>query len=363
MQKLNFNYNQKKVLTIVLTTVSVVMIGIIVTLATLFGLTVNDHMGLRGETENRYQASYYGLVTNFVDIENNLAKTRVMTSPRMLEDTLDKVSDNCDLASVHLSILTTKENQLTNINQFINQLNGYSMYLVRNLAGGDLLTTSNTETLDAMWNVSREYGRAISGMRDHISNGYSFVESLGSIDDKFDGIFTGMDDSAIEYPTLIFDGPFSDGVTDREVKGTVGDDISEAQARELVAKYLVGYDIVEIKEVILNEYRIPSYIFTVLLEGGRDCSVQIARKGGLLLMLDLYHQVVEPTLTLDQCKVLAKQYCDSIGLKGMEAPAWTAFKERQAHLLNRSAACRGRAAPPPPPRSTPPSSWSRLCEG
>ena len=118
---------------------------------------------------------------------------------------------------------------------------------------------------------------------------------------------------------LFRSGPFSDGVLKREAKGVVGEEITPEQGKKFVEKYLVGYDIDNIEYAQDNVNRIPSYLYAVKLKGGRQCSVQIAKKGGLLLLIDLFHEVEEPSLTIEQCQKVAEQYCESIGLKNMKA--------------------------------------------
>lgn len=315
--KIKMSNKQKWIIGII----SSLLVAIIITLSVLFGLTITDRGRLMSDSENRYQRAYYGLVTSLVDIENELAKTRVMTGDSMLEEALEKIDVNCQISNTHLSVLATNTSSMESLSMFFNQLGGYSQYLGNNIARGNKLTTSNVETLNEMWQVSKEYGRLLNGMQSQLSAGYSFAESLGQIDDEFNMIFEGMDETSVEYPSLIFDGPFSDGVLDREPKGTVGEDLTDEQARELLPKYLYGYEIANVNSVIENNNRIPSYIYDVKLAGEntRYCTVQIAKKGGMLLMLDLFHHVEEPKLTIEQCQVLAEQYCESIGLDGMEA--------------------------------------------
>ena len=295
------------------------LIAVIITLSVLFGLTVSDRGGLLADSENVYQRAYYGLSINLVDIENDLAKVRVMTGDKVLKESFNNIKSNCQIASTHLAVLAINSSSMENLAMFFNQLGGYSGHLSKSLDSGKKLTTSNIETLTKLWDVSKEYGRALNGMQEHMSDGYSFTESLGELDDQFGMIFDGMEESSIKYPSLIYDGPFSDGVMDRDPKGTVGEMLSEEEARKLLSKYLNGYEIVEVLNVVENNNRIPSYVYSVLLKGDRDVTVQIAKKGGMLLMLDLFHEVYEPTLTVEQCKVIAKQYCDSIGLSDMTA--------------------------------------------
>ncbi|MDE6967121.1 MAG: germination protein YpeB [Clostridia bacterium] len=266
-----------------------------------------------------YQSAYYGLVGNFVDIENDLAKVRVMTDSKLLRDNLIKIDVNCNLASQNLSVFYANNDGMQNIMSYVNQLGDYSMYLVKEIERGKDLTTSQMEALNKMWNVSKEYGKLLNSLQEYANDGRSFATMMSSQSKKFDEILKSIDNGSIEYPSLIYDGPFSDGVLKREAKGVTGAEITPDQGKKFVEKYLVGYDIVNIEFMSDNVNRIPSYLYTVKLKGDRQCSVQIAKKGGLLLLMDLMHEVDEPTLTMEQCKKVGEQYCESIGLTNMKA--------------------------------------------
>ena len=93
-----------------------------------------------------------------------------------------------------------------------------------------------------------------------------------------------MDEQVQHFPTLIYDGPFSDHVEDREPAGISGPDVSPAEAVE-VAKRFVPFDASGYSTTVEDEIRgkIPAY--RVRLEapknsGRPDAVVDVSRKGG-----------------------------------------------------------------------------------
>ena len=309
--------NKRK--TIIISIIIFMLLAAVITLSVFVGLYAKDRRDKDRDIESFYQSAYYGLVGNFVDIENDLAKARVITDNKLLRQNLMKIDVNCNLASQNLQVFYANNDGMSNLMNFINQLGDYCGYLIKELEKGKSLTISQTENLNKMWGVSKEYGKLLNSLQDYAKDGTTLARLLGENNEQFEDILSNIGNGSIEYPSLIYDGPFSDGILNREAKGIVGEEISADQGKALVEKYLVGYDIENIEYAQDSVNRIESYLYAVKLKGGRQCSVQIAKKGGLLLLMDLFHEVVEPSLTIEQCQKVAEQYCDSIGLKNMKA--------------------------------------------
>lgn len=309
--------NKRK--TIIISIIIFMLLAAVITLSVFVGLYAKDRRDKDRDIEGFYQSAYYGLVGNFVDIENDLAKARVITDNKLLRQNLMKIDVNCNLASQNLQVFYANNDGMSNLMNFINQLGDYCGYLIKELEKGKSLTISQTENLNKMWGVSKEYGKLLNSLQDYAKDGTTLARLLGENNEQFEDILSNIGNGSIEYPSLIYDGPFSDGILNREAKGIVGEEISADQGKALVEKYLVGYDIENIEYAQDSVNRIESYLYAVKLKGGRQCSVQIAKKGGLLLLMDLFHEVVEPSLTIEQCQKVAEQYCESIGLKNMKA--------------------------------------------
>ena len=305
--------------TITISIIILMLLAAVITLSVFVGIYAKDRVEKDRDLDAFYQSAYYGLVGNFVDIENDLAKARVMTDSKILKEDLMKIDVNCNLASQNLQVFYANNDGMHNLMSYINQLGDYCVFLIKQLEQGKNLTTSQMENINKLWGVSKEYGKLLNSLQDVAKDGTTFAQLLSANNQQFEDILSGINNGSIEYPSLIYDGPFSDGVIQREAKGVTGEEISADQGKSLVEKYLVGYDIENIEYASDSVNRIPSYLYAVKLKGGRQCSVQIAKKGGLLLLIDLFHEVEEPSLTIEQCQKVAEQYCESIGLKNMKA--------------------------------------------
>lgn len=309
---------QNKILAYSFLIVGLLALAIITTLSVFLGLNYAENKDLKGNMENVYQASYYQILTNIMDIENGLNKLKVMTSPTMLEESMEKIIINCEVAAASLSNMNAESNNLRSLIKFVNQVGDYNKHLIRKLEKGEKLIPSERDILTKMGQVAKKTGKALSSLQNKIGEGYSFVNALGAEGDIFAGIITELENGSMEYPSLIYDGPFSDGIKDRKPLGLSGNDISAEEGENVAKKYLAGYNIKGIKFLGENNNRIQSYVYECDLDGASG-TVQIAKKGGSLLMMDIFKDVSNPMLTEDDCAQLAKKYCDSIGLPNMKA--------------------------------------------
>lgn len=303
-------------------TFALMLIAIIV-LSVFLGINTSRMNDSEANLENIYYANYYDLIGGLNTMENELKKASVINGRSLLETTLENVSAAADAADRALMVFANQSNGTRGLNKYINQTGDYCKYLVAKLEKGEV-TFSDDErnNLSKMADIAKETATRLNSMRDKMGEKFSFIENFASDNDIFAELLDNLNgEGGIDFPTLIYDGPFSDGLMDREPKGIHGEEISENQALTEAAKYLSEYETSEISVEGMSEYRIPSYIVTAKLKGeeSRSVSLIIAKQGGMLLNLDMYKEVGEPTLTVDDCKTVAEQYLETIGIKNMKA--------------------------------------------
>ncbi len=71
----------------------------------------------------------------------------------------------------------------------------------------------------------------LNSLQDVAKDGTTFAQLLSANNQQFEDILSGINNGSIEYPSLIYDGPFSDGVIQREAKGVTGEEISADQGK------------------------------------------------------------------------------------------------------------------------------------
>ena len=91
-----------------------------------------------------------------------------------------------------------------------------------------------------MREVAAAFKNALSDTRKAMMEGRIFTGSNGLID-GFAASFDEFAEPSFEYPQMIYDGPFSDSLDDRDCKALEGlDNIDKTLGAELLADYKIG---------------------------------------------------------------------------------------------------------------------------
>ena len=92
---------------------------------------------------------------------------------------------------------------------------------------------------------------------------------------------TEDDSSLVDFPTLIYDGPFSDSAEKREPQGLTGNPVDEAQAMS-IATQAFGVELIPDGP---SQGSIPAFDFSGQTEDGRALEVSITQTGGHVLWM------------------------------------------------------------------------------
>lgn len=125
-----------------------------------------------------------------------------------------------------------------------------------------------------------------------------------------------LNGSGMDYPSLIYDGPFSDGKKDDEPKGLAGERITREQARRAAARY-AGVTEEQVKEAADSGGRFEAFGFAADTQDG-VVSVQVTGQGGHLLWMMPEAAEFEQKIDQKTCLEAAQQYLADIGFVEME---------------------------------------------
>lgn len=329
------NMMRGKKMQIAMYAVMALLLIAVIIMAVFLGMYTSDRANYSNRLENTYAMAYYDLVESMASIENGLTKFGVISTKRLQEQQLEQVMLAAKTASHSVLTFANESNSTRPLEKFINQVFDYSGYLVRKIEDGDGVNDEEKKTVQEMASLTRDICKRLAQLGEKMTEDFSFVNTLGSDKDIFADMFDDLNgEQGVTFPTLIYDGPFSDGVTDREPLGIHGDEITENEATTLaVSVYLKGYEVDEVGVIAKNEYRIPAYLINATIKGEqeRDVSLVISKRGGMLLDMDMYREVGEPELKVEEARVVAEQYLQSIGIKNMKA-VWANVYGSQVYI-------------------------------
>ena len=125
-----------------------------------------------------------------------------------------------------------------------------------------------------------------------------------------------------DYPTLIYDGPFSDHMTTAKARGLTGEEIDAEAARKKAEEFFGKDKTVEVTELGQNDNGpIKTFDFEVKLKDAAEDEtvyISVTRKGGHINWMLNNRAVNEEKLDMDKAKAAGIKFLKEKGFDSME---------------------------------------------
>lgn len=284
-------------------------------------------------SNNEYNRAFYELVDEMVDVENYLAKSLVTNDSDQSAETLMHIWREANLAQVYLSQIPIANEGLSNTQKFLNQVSDYSYSLSRKSIKNENLTQSELNNLKELYNYSTQVNNTLSQISLEINNGtlnwkelktdgssmFSKEESNMSIDG-----FNSIEENFEEYDGLIYDGAYSEHITNKQKKGLTGEDIDEEKAKKIAEDFIIKENIKEIKSEGLSENgTIKSYTFNITNNNENNITISISQKGGHIVFMNYNRDIAEEKLNLEEAEKKALEFLNLKGFASMKKTYYT----------------------------------------
>ncbi len=267
--------------------------GMVAVLGVWGGYTYWKNVQYRRGMELGYRMAVQEAATNLSNISTDLVKGLYAGTPAQLSQISAKLWKEASSAKSAISTLPVAELHLDKTHQFLSQVGDYALYLSRKTANGETLTMEERDNFLRLREYAERLSEAVDELDDQLESGeitFADIEKMvaqgmdtDDIDDKLPAIVTNTSLDAMEggfsaYPTLIYDGPFSDHILDKtpiltETSSTIDMD----EARRIALSLAEGKNIEYNREENSN---LPCYVFY-----SDSCSIAITKHGGKLCYL------------------------------------------------------------------------------
>lgn len=240
------------------------------------------------EIDLNNQNALYQLCEYMDSIETCLIKSIYAGSGEMMGTLTSRLQRDASGAKESLSNLSAGETSLYNTYKFLSQVGEFTAYLSTKAAKGEKITSEEREALKTLSTYAAELSLKFEYMASLLSSDYFTFDEISDELIKTDNgsektvsYLNSISDAEMtfeNYPTLIYDGPFSDNILTKEslLLGN-SKEISKEEAKNIAAKIL-GVE----KKYLVEEQdsggKLAAYSFRTDMY-----SISITKKGGYLL--------------------------------------------------------------------------------
>lgn len=285
----------------------------------------NSANAMKGQLNDVYTRSFLQLTDCVKDIDTLLSKCIVTNSPYVLNDLANEIYQKASFAQANLGELPISHVEIDNTAKFLTQVGDYTYSISKKGLRGEELSAEEKSTLENLAKYSSTLTQTLFEIQNDLFSGklsFDISEKSSQVlanEDKKLNIGSSaerMEKEFEEYPSLIYDGPFSDHINKISAKmlGNANK-ITEQHAMEIAKEFLN-----EPKKISgrgKSESNIPTYIFSAYNSGGDDAYIEITENGGYILYMLKNRDVAETKLDITDAvrlgaDCLAKNKCYSM---------------------------------------------------
>lgn len=271
--------------------------------------------------ESVYQKSFYDIIEQVDNIDLNMSKALASKDTGAIQGYLTQVSINSELCENDIQTLPLQDEYRFYTAKLVNQIGDYSKHLNKKIIDGQGLSSQDEQTFRSLYEHNKQLKQSLYQMQEKMRGDFSFKEvaslKRGSVVLKG---FEQLQNLSVEYPELIYDGPFSDGLDNREVKGVSGSKITCAEAVDIFKQIFSDYSLENIKLTGEVNSIIPAYA----VSGEKDGEVlyaQITKTGGHLLDFSYAGSCKSVEFSQDYAINKATEFMQGLGLTNFK-PVW-----------------------------------------
>ncbi len=277
-------------------------------------------------------------------INTSLTKGMYAGTKAQFLATVNKLSTDAAEAKSNLSVLPQSGVDLTNTYKFLSQVGEYSMALNRKLASGGTITDEEWETMHKLSAYSAAMSDEVEVMRsivmdEEFLNGHvkqiMEKENMGneegqpseqavnaspkggdedpssekSMGDGYGDLEAGFSG----YPSLIYDGPFSDHLLNQSPKMTEGLTEVDGAYAAAVASKVTGLPVGQLGNPGVEESKMTSYCFFT-----GEISVAVTKAGGIPVYMTNSRAIGGANIDANRAVENAARFLEGLGFKDLK---------------------------------------------
>lgn len=284
----------------------------------------------RADLEYTYLRALNDLSDYMENLELALQKGIYANTSTQQYGLISKVQREAEAAKSALGQLPLNSAALDDLNQYIAQVGDYSLFLSGKLSSGEGLSEEEMSNLETLG----EYAASLSLDLQEMTVRYASEGALpiGESEKSFENLeketedepvfsdgFRKMSEGLVDYPALLYDGPFSDHIAGRKSKFLEGkEEVSEEAAGRTAADFL---NVPQQKLTFTGSSagNLPTYSFSC--EG---VDITVTKAGGYVDFLLNSREIGQATLTPEQALEKADSFLLGHGMENLKKSYYAA---------------------------------------
>ena len=276
---------------------------------------INDY---KNQIENEYARSLNELNSGINNISLLLEKVRYATTPTQISALAASLYSEAEISKSALSQLPLNEGPDT-VNRFLSQVGNYALSISKSLISGEKLNDKVESNLKILSETAKKIAQVVSDSNITYNSSDYWVEELeeklNSSEDKVSlaDSLTELEENLTDYPTLIYDGPYSDHILNKEPIFLENKPQVTEEEGLTIAADILDLPIDSVNFLGSAEGKIPSYRY-----GIDNTEIALSKNGGYVVYFRKTRDIGESEFDYNKCLSAAKNYLTNLGFKNMK---------------------------------------------
>ncbi len=284
-----------------------------------FVIAANKNAETNQRLNGAYQRAMYEVKDNLNNIEINLSKLIAAGDGKLGVEIAGDVARQSQSASDNLKNLPMDYHSVESANKFLNQVGDFCVSYSRALVNGKN-TDVYEEKLQSLYDAAHDLNERFTEISDSVGEGKNIIAELNRIRlDSASGLGEEtLINNPVEYPELIYDGPFSDTRGKKNFK--LLDELPEVDfsaAKQKLKEYLGDMRLTGLKQEGRSEE--PEAFFITGYADGKKFFASVSEKGGKLISFNIDTSVTGGVrITEQKARDYAREYAARADFRDLE---------------------------------------------
>ena len=278
-------------------------------------------MAFEQSLEDTYNRAFFELTGYVDDIDSLLAKSMVATDAGELATISSELSVQANSATACLAQLPITEIQLDKTEKFLSQVGDYTYTLSQSLIDDKTISKKEYDSLKSLGTYATSLNNTLAELCTEVYNGrVRFGDNnkitIGKTAYAMDQHpLSAVEKEFGEYPSLIYDGPFSEHIENMSPKMTESKrEITKQEAQKIAAEFM-NSDKLEIAGETENS-SMNSYILSGKNRGTEE-TIAITKRGGCVVYFIKNRRIFTEKLSVENAISKARDFLLDKGYKDM----------------------------------------------
>lgn len=267
--------------------------------------------------ENQYSRAFEQLNSSLNNISMAVEKTVYVSSAKKMSSLSAEIFSEAELAKSALSELPMGESNISTIYRFLSQVGNYALTVSKNITSENTVTEKQRDELKLLSSTAQTVTRVINDAGIEYNSPEQWAQvvehKLNSAINQ-QGLATSLtqlEEDLSDYPTLIYDGPYSDHILEKEPLMTMGTREYSVDEASNIARQIVGENS-NLQFEDMQNGKIKGYRFI-----DNNVNITVSQMGGYVVYMRKNRMVGDSLLSYEQALSKAKRFLENMQINNM----------------------------------------------